>query len=372
MAKSPSDLKYYLIAGERSGDLHGSNLMKQLALQDNQAEFRFIGGDYMQAVGQNRTLHYRQLAFMGFLEVVKNLGTIRQYLSLCKKDITDFAPDAIILIDYAGFNLRIAQWAKKNNFKVFYYISPKLWAWNSKRAYKIKRYVDHMFAIMPFEPAFYKRFGFDQVTYVGNPVLDAIRAFAPDPEFVSKYDIRTRPEGRLIAVLPGSREQELAHILPTITEVIKSNEQHTYLVAAVDNLEVNLYDKLRALPQVKLITDNTYNILAIADAALVTSGTATLETALWDVPQVVLYKGNPLTMQIARRLISVKYISLVNLILDEPCVTELIQAECTVNNVAQELKKILEKPTDYSRLRAKIGPHKASENTARAIYDMLK
>lgn len=363
-------MKYYLIAGERSGDLHGSNLMKQLALQDSQAEFRCFGGDYMQEAGGQLTVHYKQLAFMGFLEVVKNLGTIRKYLSHCKKDIADFAPDVIILIDYAGFNLRIAKWAKLNNYKVFYYISPKLWAWNSKRAHKIKRYVDYMFAIMPFEPKFYQQFGYAQVSYVGNPVVDAIRAFSPDPNFAEKYNL-TKSTAKRIAVLPGSRKQELSHILPVLTEVIKRNEQHIYLIAAVNNLDEHLYVGLRNLPNVHLVTGNTYNILAIADAALVTSGTATLETALWNVPQVVLYKGSKLSVMIARLVIRVKYISLVNLILDEPCVKELIQDDCAPTNIEKELQHILAQPTDYSNLMKAIGQHNASENAAQGIYSKL-
>ena len=363
-------MKYYLIAGERSGDLHGSNLMKQLAIQDEQADFRFFGGDYMKNAGGHLTVHYRQLAFMGFLEVIKNLGTIRKYLQLCKEDIRDFAPDAIILIDYAGFNLRVAKWAKKNNYRVFYYISPKLWAWNSKRANKIKRYVDHMFAIMPFEPKFYKKFGYSDVSYVGNPVVDAINDFTPEPDFAEKHGLNSTNKKR-IAVLPGSRKQELAHILPALTAVINSNPEHLYLVAAVDNLDEDLYAEIRELPNVNLITGNTYNILAIADAALVTSGTATLETALWGVPQVVLYKGNPVSIFIARLLIRVKYISLVNLILDEPLVAELIQDKCTPENIASELQKILATPTDYSRLKQAIGEARASENAAIGIYNVI-
>jgi lipid-A-disaccharide synthase len=364
-------LKYYLIAGERSGDLHGSNLMKQLAAQDKSAEFRFFGGDYMKEVGGEPAVHYRQLAFMGFLEVIKNLGTIRKYLRTCKNDITAFAPDALILIDYAGFNLRIAKWAKSQNLKVIYYISPKLWAWNSKRAYKIKRFVDQMFVIMPFEPEFYKKYDFNNVSYVGNPVVDAIKSFTPDDKFATTYN-NLKGSGKLIAVLPGSRKQELAHILPDITAVIRKNTGYHFLVAAVDNLDKQLYAELEQIENVDLIYDNTYNILSIADAALVTSGTATLETALWKVQQVVVYKGGAITMFIAKLLVNVKYISLVNLILDEPCVTELIQDDCTVDNIEKELQLILDKPTDYSRLLAVIGDHNASENAATGIIQFLK
>lgn len=363
-------MKYYLIAGERSGDLHGSNLIKQLSIQDSEAEFRYFGGDYMQEAGGDLTVHYKQLAFMGFLEVVKNLGTIKKYLDFCKNDITNFSPDVIILIDYAGFNLRIAKWAKKRGFKVVYYISPKLWAWNSKRAYKIKRYVDHMFAIMPFEPKFYKEFDYPNVSYVGNPVVDAITNFSVEPNFKASLDLAN--DAKIIAVLPGSRKQELQYILPVIAEVIKMNPQYNFLVAAVSNLDKHLYNDLEDLENVNLFTGNTYNILAMADAALVTSGTATLETGLWKVPQVVLYKGNPLSMLIAKMLVNIKYISLVNLILDEPCVTELIQNDCSPENIDKELKKIIENPTDYSRLEEVIGTHNASKNTATGIIAMLQ
>jgi lipid-A-disaccharide synthase len=363
-------VKYYLIAGERSGDLHGSNLMKQLADQDSKAEFRFVGGDYMASVAGSPTIHYRQMAFMGFLEVLGNLGTIRKYMKLCKDDILAYKPEAIILIDYAGFNLRIATWARSKGLRVFYYISPKLWAWNSKRALKIKKYVDHMFAIMPFEPEFYGQYDYKQITYVGNPVVDAINDYSIAPETADEISFNN--ENKTIAVLPGSRKQELKYILPVLIEVIKKNNKHNYVVAAVDNLDNSLYSDLAGLENVKLVTGHTYDLLAIADAALVTSGTATLETAIWDVPQVVLYKGNFLSILIARMLIKVKYISLVNLILDEACVAELIQKECTPTNIEHELNKILEKPTDYSRLRSVLGNHNASENTARGIIAALQ
>jgi len=364
-------MKYYLIAGERSGDLHASNLMKSLLQNDPEAEFRFFGGDYMEAVGGHLVAHYKELAFMGFIEVVKNLRTIRQYTNLCKNDIITFNPDAIILIDYAGFNLRIAKFARQKNIKVYYYISPKIWAWNQKRAYKIKKYVDHMFAIMPFEVDFYKKFGYKDVSYVGNPVVDAIGQYNLDQDFLTSRGIEKNSR-KLIAVLPGSRAQELAHILPTITEVIKRNKNLIYLVGVVDNLPEALYEELADLENVKLISGNTYDILAHADAAIVTSGTATLEAALWNTPQVVVYKGSKLSIFIAKTLIKVRYISLVNLILDEDCIVELIQENCSVEKVEVELNKILETPTDYSKLKDAIGDHHASENAARGITSMLE
>lgn len=363
-------MKYYLIAGERSGDLHGSNLMKQLVVHDPEADFRFFGGDYMSAVGGSLAVHYKQLAFMGFLEVLRNLGTVRKYLRLCKEDVLAYEPDTLILIDYAGFNLRIARWAKQNNLKVLYYISPKLWAWNSKRAKKIKRYVDHMFAIMPFEVAFYKKYDYNEVSYVGNPVVDAVADFNVDEDFAKSNGLDATGK-KIVAVLPGSRKQELLHILPDIVETIKRNPDHFYLVATVDNLNQELYSPLRELENVRLTQDNTYNILANAEAAIVTSGTATLETALWQVPQVVVYKGSALSIFIGRLLVNVKYISLVNLILDEPCVEELIQQDCSPERIGKALNKILNEPTDYSRLLDVLGKQSASKTTALGIIDKL-
>lgn len=364
-------MKYYLIAGERSGDLHGSNLMKQLAIQDPDAEFRFFGGDYMRDAGGSLAVHYKDLAFMGFIEVIKNLGTIRKYLRKCKEDILQYNPEALILIDYAGFNLRIAKWAKERNIKVLYYISPKLWAWNSKRAKKIKQSVDHMFAIMPFEVDFYKEYDYTNVTYVGNPVVDAINDFEVDNTFAEVNEIKETTK-KIVAVLPGSRKQELSHILPEIVETIKRNTEFIYLVAVVDNLNPELYDGLRALDNVKSISDNTYNILANADAAIVTSGTATLETALWNVPQVVVYKGSYLSMLIAKLVVNIKYISLVNLILDYPCVEELIQNDCVADKIDAGLKKVIAEPTDYSKLRSIIGDHHASKEAASGIISIIR
>lgn len=364
-------MRYYLIAGERSGDLHGSNLMKELSKADNEAAFRFFGGDYMKEAGGEIAVHYRDLAFMGFIEVLKNIFTIRKYIDFCKKDILAYAPDSLILIDYAGFNLRIAKWAKKRNIKVLYYISPKLWAWNQKRARKVKKYVDHMFVIMPFEVEFYKKFNYHHVSYVGNPVVDAINNYNLDAGFMVSNNIETGTT-KTIAVLPGSRKQELAHVVPILEEVVEANPQFTFLIAAVDNLPAESYAGLKELKNVYLITGNTYDILANADAAIVTSGTATLETALWDLPQVVIYKGSFLSIFIARLLVKVEYISLVNLILNEECVIELIQENCTPDKISEEIRKLIEHPTDYSRLLDIIGPHHASLNAARGVIELSK
>lgn len=363
-------MKYYLIAGERSGDLHASNLMRKLMEHDKKAEFRYFGGDYMKAVGDELIVHYREMAFMGFLEVLRNLTTIKKYIKTCKEDIQSYQPDAIILVDYAGFNLRIAKFAKAAGFKVFYYISPKIWAWNQKRALKIKKSVDYVFAILPFEVDFYQKFDYSNVEYVGNPVVESVAKHKVDQQFLTNYGIQSGDKAK-VAVLPGSRKQELKYILPTLISVIKENTTSQFLVAGVKSLPEESYAELTRLENVQLIFDDTYNLLAHSDAAIVTSGTATLETALWGVPQVVVYKGSGLSIAIAKMVVKVKYISLVNLILDQPCVTELIQEDCTPETVTKELKRILANPNDYTELRQTIGNSVASEKTAVSIIRLL-
>jgi lipid-A-disaccharide synthase len=363
-------MKYYLIAGERSGDLHASNLMKAILKEDAAAEFRYFGGDYMQAVGGKLVVHYSSMAFMGFLEVIKNLTAIRGYLKRCKADIQAFRPDAIILVDYAGFNLRIAKFAKSAGFKAFYYISPKIWAWNQKRALKVKASVDYMFAILPFEVDFYKKFDFQKVSYVGNPVLEAVQNHVPDDQFLKNNGLSDVSKS-LIAILPGSREQELKKILPDLIEAMKMNPENHYLVAGVRNLPEHLYDGVKDLPNTTLIFDNTYDLLAACKAAIVTSGTATLETALWNVPQIVVYKSSWLSITIGRHVIKVDYISLVNLIMDKAVIPELIQDDCNPQRISEELQKIIESPTDYTDLRARIGTKIASQETAKGLIAKL-
>jgi len=357
-------MKYYLIAGERSGDLHAANLMKALQEHDPEAEFRYFGGDYMQAVGGQLVMHYREMAFMGFWEVLKNLGTIRKFLRQCRQDILAYNPDVVILVDYAGFNLKIAGFAKKHGFKAVYYISPKVWAWNTGRARKIKKLVDQMLCILPFEVDFYRRFDW-QVHYVGNPVLEAVKGHKIDIHLKTKYQI---PAGKpLIAVLPGSRQQEVAHILPVVEQVISQNTAWHFAVAGVNNLPAELYSHLDKHTNCTLVEGATYDLLAHADAAIVTSGTATLETALWNVPQVVVYKTSLFSYLIARAVVKVPYISLVNLIAGCELVKELIQHNCTAAKITAEVASQLRNPADYSLLQEALGDKVASREAAGLI-----
>jgi lipid-A-disaccharide synthase len=363
-------MKYYLIAGERSGDLHASNLMKALLAKDDQADFRYFGGDYMRAVAETMIVHNRDLAFMGFWEVITNLNTIAKFIKLCKKDINEYRPDAIILVDYAGFNLKIAKYAKKKGFQVLFYISPKIWAWNQKRALKIKTRVDHMFSILPFEVEFYKKYDWHEVTYVGNPVVEAVNQHEVNHNFLAEHNIGL--DKKVIAVLPGSREQELKHILPAIRDAILDNPQYHFCIAAVKSLPSALYNIVDDLENTNLIFDETYDLLAHAKAAIITSGTATLETALWNVPQVVVYRANFVSYHIAKAMVMVDFISLVNLIIGKEVIKELIQDECTAANITRELDNIIKHGIDYSSLRQKLGDQVASEETAIQIIDTLQ
>lgn len=359
-------MKYYIIAGERSGDLHGSNLIKALKVLAPNTDIRCWGGDAMEEAGGELVVHYREMAFMGFWEVLKHLGTIRKKMLFCKADILNYKPDAIVLIDYAGFNMRIAKFAKAHNIPVHYYISPKIWAWNQKRAYKIKRTVDYMYVILPFEKEFYRRFDFE-VEYVGNPLLDAIRDFKASDDFPFK--------GKdVIAVLPGSRQQEIAHMLDNLKQVASEYPEEHFVIAGVKSLDKNLYGSIDEQPNVSLIFDQTYDLLSTAKAALVTSGTATLETALFNVPEVVVYKTGKISYAIAKKVVKVDYISLVNLILEKEAVKELIQENFTLANLSFELKQILpgglkraQVLEDYQVLHKKMGDENTSQNTAKLI-----
>lgn len=362
-------MKFYIIAGERSGDLHGSNLIKALRLQQADIEIRCWGGDAMENAGGDLVVHYKEMAYMGFWEVFKHLGTIRKKIKFCKEDILHFKPDAIILIDYAGFNMRIAKFAKTHNIPVHYYISPKVWAWNQKRAYKIKKNVDYMYVILPFEKGFYSRYNFD-VDYVGNPLLDAIRDFNPSQNFAFKD---------VIAVLPGSRQQEVEHMLENLQKVTQEFPKEYFVVAGVNNLDTSLYLKVENQPNVSLVFDETYDLLSNAKAALVTSGTATLETALFNVPQVVVYKTGKISYTIAKQVVKVEFISLVNLILEKEAVKELIQENFTVDNLAAELRKILPNGEnrnkilkDYGVLKDLMGDENTSRKTANLILERTK
>jgi lipid-A-disaccharide synthase len=369
-------MKYYLIAGERSGDLHGSNLIKAIKKQDPTATFRAWGGDMMEAAGAEIVTHYGSMAFMGFVEVLMNLFTILGFIGKCKKDILSYQPDVVILIDYAGFNMRIAQFAKQNGFRAFYYISPKVWAWNQNRALKIKQFVDKMFVIFPFEKSFFKKFDYE-VDYVGNPLFDAIADFNPNTNFLKDNQIETQKP--IIALLPGSRKQEVEVMLRLMLEVKNNFLEYQFVIAGVSNLPKSLYQKFTNQTQVNIVFDAAYDLLSVASAALVTSGTATLETALFNVPQVVCYKAGTISYQIAKRLIRVPYISLVNLIANKEAVKELIQNDLTAENLTTELRKIVENGSkrnqilaDYVQVKNILGNKGASERAGTLMVEYLK
>jgi lipid-A-disaccharide synthase len=366
-------MKYYIIAGERSGDLHASNLIKSLKKEDPNAHIRCWGGELSQAAGGELVMHYEKLAFMGFLEVLTNLTTIRKALKFCEQDILAYKPDVVILVDYAGFNLRMAAFTKAHGIKTYYYISPKIWAWNQSRANKIKRLIDKMFVILPFEKEFYKKFDYE-VDYVGNPVCDSVAEFKPNPDFRKQNGLDDRP---IIAVLPGSRKQEIEQMLHYMVSIVPGFGNYQFVVAAVPNLPKKYYEQFRR-NIVTVVYDQTYDLLSQAKAALVTSGTATLETAMFGVPQVVCYKGNFITYVIARSLIKVKYISLVNLIADKEVVKELIQDDFTPSNLMTELRGLLEDKSlidkqlhEYQKLKNILGEAGASEKTAKLMVSYL-
>lgn len=366
-------MRYYIVAGEASGDLHGANLMKALKNLDAKAEFRFFGGDLMQTQGGTLVKHYADMAFMGFLEVLMNLRTVLRNISFCKQDVLAYQPDVLILVDFPGFNLKIAEFAKKHNIKVYYYISPKVWAWNQKRVLKIKKVVDKMFCILPFEVDFYKEWGM-QVDYVGNPLLDAIAAFTPQDDFLKRYQLGNK---KIIALLPGSRKQELQYLLPDMLAVADKLPEYQFVIAGAPSFNQEHYNTFlngRAIP---VVFGATYNLLHHAHAALVTSGTATLETALFKVPEVVLYKGGKISIAIARLLVKIRFISLVNLIMDKEVVKELIQEDCNADQILKELTPLLEgnkrelQLQEYKLLANKMGLPGASEKTAQLIHNYL-
>lgn len=332
-------MRYYIIAGERSGDLHGGNLVKALRMYDPQGSFRGLGGEYMKEAGVDLNVHYGEMAFMGMTELLANLGKIRRYIRKCKRDIGQYKPDVLVLIDYGGFNRRIARFGRKQGIKVFYYIPPKVWAWYQGRAWELKANVDRLFVILPFEKEFYKRFDWD-VDYVGNPVLDAVRAHQRDEGFLEREDLLG--DEPIVALLPGSRRQEVELIVPVMAEVAKSNPAYRFVVALVDNLNPALYDDLRPLPNVRFVSNKTYDLLLHARAAVVTSGTATLETALFHVPQVVVYRASVVSYLLAKWVVKVPFISLVNLIAGREVVKEFIQGEANASTVTQELRRLMD------------------------------
>lgn len=369
-------MKYFIIAGERSGDLHASLVMRELKKIDQQSSFRFFGGEYMQSQGGDLLLHYKQMAFMGFLEVAMNIDKIFSNIARCKSEIISFQPDAVILVDYSGFNLRIAKFLRKAapQIKIYYYISPKIWAWNTGRAKKIKHLVDKMFCILPFEKEFYKKFDFE-VEYVGNPSLDEIIEFVPNPAFRQANDLSEKP---IIAILPGSRKSEVDHMLHFMVSILPAFRDYQFVVAGVSNLESAYYKHFERQGIVSIVYDQTYDLLSNAKAAVVTSGTATLETALFKVPQVVCYATSFVSFAIIRLLIKVKFISLVNLIAEKEVVKELIQDDFSPSNLMEELLKItkdqevIEKMLlEYEEMRIKLGNEKACVNSARSIFNDL-
>lgn len=367
-------MRYYIIAGEASGDLHGGNLIKEIKNRDSEAQVRCWGGEQMQQQGAELVMHYEDLAFMGFKEVFMNLSTILKNLKFCKRDIQNFNPDVIVLIDYPGFNLRIAKFAKQAGFKVIYYISPQLWAWKESRVKLIRNYVDLMIVILPFEKEFYTKHGVD-VTYVGHPLLDVIKRFRPTPGFREKNHMSDKP---LIALLPGSRKQEISNMLPVMMRMRSYFPEYEFVIARAPGVPESFYKDLINDPGIKIVFDQTYDLFSIAEAGLVTSGTATLEAALFKLPEVVCYKGSNLSYQIAKRLVKVKYISLVNLIMERMIVKELIQEELTEDNLKHELtlllfeNKKLELLEDYKILEEKLGIEGASANAADAILNFLR
>ncbi|WP_207422416.1 lipid-A-disaccharide synthase [Desertivirga brevis] len=366
-------MKYYLIAGEASGDLHGANLMRALKAEDKAAEFRFLGGDLMVAQGGEIVKHYSDMSYMGFAEVVLNLRTILKNMKHAKADLLRFNPDALILIDFPGFNLKIAEFAKQHGIKVYYYISPKVWAWNQKRVLKIKKVVDKLFCILPFEVDFYRSWGME-VNYVGNPLLDAIAAFNPNERFRSEHGLDGR---KLVALLPGSRKQEIYKILPDMLETASRFPDYQFVIAGAPSFDVVFYSQFIKGKDIPVVFNSTYDLLSNSEAAIVTSGTATLETALFHIPEVVVYKTSAISVAIARMVIKIRFISLVNLIMDELIVKELIQEDCNSDKIGEELERLLsgsyrEKMLrNYQVLSEKMGSPGASEKTARLIVKSL-
>ncbi len=369
-------MKYYIIAGEASGDLHASNLMKALYKEDANADIRFWGGDLMQSVGGTLVSHYKERAFMGFFEVLKNLTKVLGFIKFCKKDITQFKPDVVVFIDNSGFNLRVAKWAKLQGFKTNYYISPQVWASRAGRVKDIKRDVDKMFVILPFEKEFYKKYDY-KVEFVGHPLIDAIadRKQVDEHQFRKEHHLGDK---KIIVLLPGSRKQEITKMLSVMLSLVDDFTDYKFVIAGAPSQDFSFYQNIIGDREVSFINNKTYDLLSISNAALVASGTATLETALFKVPQVVCYKGGNISYQIAKRIITLKFISLVNLIMDKEVVTELIQNDFTKVNLKKELTKILDEEyreklfLEYFELEKKLGGKGASEKTAKLIVENVK
>jgi lipid-A-disaccharide synthase len=367
-------MKYYLIAGEASGDLQASYLVKELAIADTNADFRCFGGDLMQERGATIVKHYKELAFMGVEDVIMNIRTIFKNIAFCKEDIKQYNPDVLILVDYPGFNMKIAKWAKKNGIKVFYYISPKIWAWNQKRVHKIKKIVDKMFVILPFEKEFYARFNYP-VDFVGHPLLDII-ADKPKIDFETFCKQHNLPKKPIIALLPGSRKQEISAMLALMLTVVDKFPDYQFIIAGAPSQPLEFYKQF-INKDVTLIENKTYDLLQQATSALVVSGTATLETALFKVPQVVCYKTGWLFFNLGKMVVKIKFISLVNLIMGKETVRELVQSDLTESNLIEELNKITTGNSrktmlsEYEIMHQKLGGKGASKKAADLIIGYL-
>ena len=374
-------MRYYIVAGEASGDLHASNLVKAIKVKDTEAQFRGCGGDLMQKAGAELRMHYKNMAFMGFWEVFIHLRTVLGNIRRCKKDILAWNPDVLVLVDYPGFNLRIAEWAKQQGFKIIYYISPQIWAWKTGRVHKIKRTCDHVMPILPFEKEFYARYGYT-ADYVGHPLLDAIGPDLRDSEPVRNFRaINGLDERPIIAILPGSRKQEITKILPVMLEIVDDFPEYQFVVSTVKWLPEKLYTDILRGHNVKCALSQTYPLVLNAEAAVVTSGTATLETAILGTRQVVCYKTSGLSYQIAKAVAkdTIQYISLVNLVLDKPAVTELIQHDLTHLKLRAEVEKLLHDEAtrqrisdDYRELLGRLGGRGASARAAEIVVDCAK
>lgn len=368
-------MKYFIIAGEASGDLHGANLMKAIQQKDEQAEFQFWGGDLMHAQAKGLLMHFRQTAIMGFVEVLLKIRTILGFIAVCKKQIDAYQPDVVILIDYAGFNLRIAQFAKQKGYKVVYYIAPKVWAWNEKRAKKLEKFVDELLLIFPFEVEYFKKWKV-KASYVGNPLLDEVNAFKPDATFCEANHIDSKKD--IIALLPGSRKQEIKTMLPNMMKLAQAYPQYEFVICAAPSIKPDFYQTFIGT-NTKIIYNKTYEVLHLAKAAIVCSGTATLETALFNVPQVCAYVGSPISYFLAKQFVKIKYVSLVNINLDKELLKELIQHDYTLANLKQEFEAILPNGNknanlmeEYKNLQAILNKQGASNNAAQIIIDLVK
>lgn len=373
-------MKYYILAGEASGDLHASNLIRQISLLDPQAQFRGFGGDLMEKAGMTVLKHYRDMAFMGIVPVIMNLRTIKKNFRFCEQDLLAFNPDVLILVDYPGFNLRMAKFAKANHIRTFYYISPKIWAWKKKRVYRVKAYVDEMFTILPFENEFYNRFDY-KVNYVGNPLLDAILEKKTAPDYARFYAENLLEDKPILAILPGSRKGEISVLLPTMLEAASRFPELQCVIAGAPNMGAEFYQPFMKAHTAPIIWEKTYEILIHSRAAIVSSGTATLETAILNVPQVVVYQLTPnwLFKYLKKYFLKTKWVSLVNIILQKEAVTELIQSDFTLENIIRELEKIVHDPVnekrmlnDYQQMMTLLGEKGASGRAARLMVSKLK